>query len=105
MNKRIEITRKLKDAKGKILLEKTQLDYSKELIEILTQAPDKVPLILKSMEITEQELFDYLTGNKKGNIALYDQILTLTKKEIMLNQIKDKAFILKLYLFCLIPHQ
>ena len=80
MNKRIEITRKLKDAKGKILLEKTQLDYSKELIEILTQAPDKVPLILKSMEITEQELFDYLKKNKKGNIALYDQILTLTKK-------------------------
>ena len=34
----------------------------------------------QNMEITEQELFDYLTGNKKGNIALYDQILTLTKK-------------------------
>lgn len=82
MERKNEIKRKLKNAEGMRLLEKTKLEYSKEIINELKKDPKKLSSILENAELTELELFEYLSGEKKANIVLYDQVLTLAKRKI-----------------------
>ena len=44
--------------------------------------------ILDELELTEEEFFAYLSGDKKGNITLYDQTLCLIKNKT--NYINNK---------------
>jgi len=83
MNNKIDITKKLKNAEGKRLLEKNALEYSKEIIVALEKNPEIITQILDDLEITEEEFFAYLSGEKKGNITLYDQTLCLVKEKIL----------------------
>lgn len=73
------IKKQLKNAKGKRLLEKTKLEYSKEIITELEKNPSLLDKILTDLELTEIEFFSYISGEKNANITLYDQALTLTK--------------------------
>ena len=80
MNQELEIKKNLKNAEGKRLLEKTKLDYSENIIQELYNNPQMLDEILNDMEITEQEFFDNLSGDKNANITFYDQVLILTKQ-------------------------
>ena len=79
MNNNINIIKQLKNAKGKRLLQKNMLEYSKEIITNLEKNPQIITQILDELEIPEEDFFAYISGEKKANITLYDQTLTLVK--------------------------
>lgn len=84
-----EITkRKLKNAEGKRLLEKTKLEYSKIIINGIKKEPELLESLLKSLEVTENEFFNYLSGDTTANITFYDQTLTLVKMKRKNNEEK-----------------
>lgn len=81
MNKDIYTVRKLKNADGKRLNVKTKLEYAKEISENLKQHPEYLQELLEVLEIVEDDLYLYLSCDKKANITLYDQaLLHLVKK-------------------------
>ena len=75
--------RKIKNAQGLRELEQTRLDYSHKILAILAEAPSLVDDLTDDLGISNQELFDKLSGVDKGNISFYDQglesIRTLSK--------------------------
>ena len=81
MNNEIITKRKLKNAEGKRLLEKTRLEYSREIIIKLQEDPIKLNEVLTELEITEADFLNYLSGVENANITFYDQALTLVKKK------------------------
>lgn len=85
MKEEINIKRKLKNAEGKRLLEKTILEYSKEIISAIQKDYSLLSEITESLQIPEEELFRLLSGEKNGNIIYYDQALSITKKKVKSN--------------------
>ncbi len=81
MDNKIKIKRNLKNADGKRLLEKTRLEYSREIIIRLQKNPLQLNDILKELEVTEEDFMNYLSGTKNANITFYNQALTLVKKK------------------------
>lgn len=79
MNNKIDVMKKIKNAKGKRLLEKVLLEYSREIINILENNPDMLIQILDELEITEEDFFACISGEKRENITLYDQTLSLVR--------------------------
>ena len=54
---------------------------------LLEEQPDNLLELLDLLEITDKELYAYLSGDKIGNITLYDQALShLEKKRKKLNK-------------------
>ncbi len=90
MKEEINIKRKLKNAEGKRLLEKTILEYSKEIISAIQKDYSLLSEITESLQITEEELFRLLSGEKNGNIVYYDQALSIAKKKVKSNKIVEK---------------
>lgn len=80
MKEEINIKRKLKNAEGKRLLEKTILEYSKEIISAIQKDYSLLSEITENLQITEEELFKILSGDKKSNITYYDQALSIVKR-------------------------
>ena len=85
MKEEINIKRKLENAEGKRLLEKTILEYSKEIISEIKKDYSLLSEITESLQIPEEELFRLLSGEKNGNIIYYDQALSITKKKVKSN--------------------
>ena len=79
MNNNINIIKQLKNANGKRLLQKNILEYSKEIITNLENNPEKLKQVIDELEITEEDFFAYISGEKKANITLYDQTLSLVR--------------------------
>ena len=75
MNQNQKTLRDLKNAEGKRLLEKNRLEYSKEIINILKKDQKILSELLDRLELTEKDLYEYISGDKKGNITLYDETL------------------------------
>ena len=90
MKEEINIKRKLKNAEGKRILEKTILEYSKEIISAIQKDYSLLSEITESLQITEEELFRLLSGEKNGNIVYYDQALSIAKKKVKSNKIVEK---------------
>lgn len=84
------IKKELKNAEGKRLLEKTRLDYSKNIIDIIMKEPNLLYYILDSMQLSEDEFFKYLSGDEKANIVVYDQMLVLAKRKNLIKIVKNK---------------
>ena len=84
MTKNKQTLRLLKNIEGKRLLEKNKLEYSKQIINLLQNQPQILPELIEQLELTEKDLFELLSGDKKGNITLYNETLkeayNLTKK-------------------------
>ena len=81
MKKNIETVRNLKNADGKRLNTKTILEYAKEISENLQKYPEDLQELLEVLEIVEEDLYLYLSCDKKADITLYDQALShLVKK-------------------------
>ena len=80
-----EIIIKLKNTEAKRLLEKTKLEYSQSILNILKDNPELYPQLLDHLEINEKELLLNLSGEYNENITFYDEALhklnTLTKKK------------------------
>ena len=79
MNNKEITKRKLKNAEGKRMLEKTKLEYSKRIITGIEKEPEILDSLLKSLELTEKEFLNYLSGDTTTNITFYDETLTLVK--------------------------
>lgn len=81
MSKNFDTVRNLKNADGKRLNTKTILEYAKDISEILKDHPEDLQELLEILEITEEDLYLYLSCDEKANITLYDQALShLVKK-------------------------
>ena len=74
MKEEINIKRKLKNAEGKRLLEKTILEYSKEIISAIQKDYSLLSEITESLQIPEEELFRLLSGEKNGNKKKMDAV-------------------------------
>ena len=85
MKEEINIKRKLENAEGKRLIEKTILEYSKEIISAIQKDYSLLSEITESLQIPEEELFRLLSVEEKGNIVYYDQVLSITKKKVKSN--------------------
>lgn len=79
MNKYTLLNKKLKNAQGKALLTKTQLEYSKLIIEKIQQNPELLDYLLESLEIQEEDFLAIISTDKKENITFYEQTLQLIK--------------------------
>ena len=84
---KLEIIRNLKNTEGKRLCTKNRLEYAREIIKLLEEQPDNLLELLELLEVTDKELYAYLSGDKIANITLYDQALShLVKKRRILNK-------------------
>ena len=82
MNKEYETIRRLKNADGKRIYTKTILEYAREISEILKKNPEYLLQLLEVLEVTEDDLYLYISCEKTANITLYDQALSyLVKKK------------------------
>ena len=74
-----KLKKELKNAKGKRLLEKTYLNYSLSIIELLKSNPLILDKLLESLELNEQDFYNYISGNIHGNITFYNEALKQVK--------------------------
>ena len=81
-----EIKRKIKNIEAKRLLEKTKLEYSQNILNILNKNPELYKELLNHLEIPEEDFIDKLSGNSKENISFYDEALNYTLKKIKSNK-------------------
>lgn len=77
----------LNNIEGLRVLKMTKLDYSRKIIEILRGNMSIFPILLEDLEVTKDDFFDYLLGNKEIDITFYDQTLVsllemVSKKEL-----------------------
>ena len=86
MKKELKVKKNLKNIEGKRLIEKTKLEYSKEIIEILKNNPEELGKILNQLEISEKRLMEYLSGEKHTDIVFYDQAFSLLTKKKTKNE-------------------
>ena len=81
MTEKINIQKQLKNAAGKRINLKTKLEYAKEISESLKHHPEDLIELLECLDIMEEDLYRYLSGEQSANITFYDQALThLVKK-------------------------
>ena len=90
MNPNKTIIKKLNNAEGKRLLEKTKLEYSKEIINKLKENPSDLLELLEILELPEELFYKYISGDEKGNIVIYDQALASLVKIRKINDINKK---------------
>ncbi len=65
----------IKNIKGMRLLERTYLDYSMSLLELISKNSEIEDSLLRSLEITKNDFYKYLSGDVKGNITFYNEAL------------------------------
>lgn len=80
MNESNLLKKKLKNAQGKALLTKTQLEYSKAILENIQKNPEILDDLLKNLEMSEDEFLSIVSTEKKENITFYEQTMSLIKK-------------------------
>ena len=73
----------LQNAEGKRLLQKNYLEYSSEIIKVVSDNPEIFPELLESLNITKEQFYKYISGEETANITFYDRAyeesLKLTK--------------------------
>ena len=79
----------LKNAEGKRLLQKTKFEYASEIINIIKNNPSIYNDLLKDVELTSNEFFNYLSGDVDGNIIIYDYLLDKSKKLVKKKNLKE----------------
>lgn len=65
----------LKNTKAKAMIEKTTYDYLISIIDKVYEHPVYLYGISSNLQIPLKDTFKILTGEKKENIAFYDQAL------------------------------
>lgn len=77
----ISIARDLKNTKGKQLLAKNALEYSREIVLQLQENPGLLEPILSELEMTSRDFLEYLSGFKIANITFYDETLSIIRSK------------------------
>ena len=78
----LEFVKFTKNTKAKTMAEKITCDYLIEIMEIIYNHPVYLYGISLDLQIPLRDTFKILTGEKKENIAFYDQaLLWLNEKE------------------------
>lgn len=90
MNEEARIKQMIKNAEGKRLLEKINLEYSKKIIDEIKLNPAIVKELLEELEITEEKFFAYISNEIPTNITFYDQTLSLVRKKSIDENKKNK---------------
>ena len=72
----------LRNIEGKCLLEKSLLEYSREIVKELKNDLSLLPILLEKLKVNEKEFYSLISLEKVGNITFYDESLQLLKKEI-----------------------
>ena len=70
--------RKIRNETAKKLEKKLKLEYSKTILDEISQDPK---LFYELLDDLEQDLFDSLSGKKERNISFYDQALTSVREK------------------------
>ena len=65
----------IKNIKGMRLLERTYLDYSMSLLELISKNSEIEDILLRNLEVTKDDFYKYLSGDVKGNITFYNEAL------------------------------
>ena len=66
----------LKNASGHRKLERTYLDYSQAIIHSLSFDTSIINPLLRKLNMSEEELFQRLSGSISSNISFFDQSLS-----------------------------
>ena len=70
--------RKIRNETAKKLEKKLKLEYSRIILDEISQEPK---LFYELLDDLEQDLFDSLSGKKERNISFYDQALVSVKEK------------------------
>lgn len=73
--------RKIRNETAKKLEKKLKLEYSRIILDEISQEPKLFYELLDDLDVLEQDLFDILSGKKERNISFYDQALTSVKEK------------------------
>lgn len=73
--------RKIRNETAKKLEKKLKLEYSKTILDEISQDPKLFHELLDDLDVLEQDLFDSLSGKKERNISFYDQALTSVREK------------------------
>ena len=73
---------------GKKQLYNTKLIYSKEIINILSENPNKLEELLSTLEMSKVEFVKLIT-DLQGNIIFYDNALDFLQKQKIRNRKKE----------------
>ena len=73
--------RKIRNETAKKLEKKLKLEYSKTILDEISQNPKLFYELLDDLDVLEQDLFDSLSGKKERNISFYDQALTNVREK------------------------
>ena len=65
----------IRNIRGLRLLERTYLDYSMSLLELISKNSEIEDSILRGLEITKNDFYKYLSGDVKGNITFHNEAL------------------------------
>lgn len=63
----------LQNAEGKRLLQKNYLDYSRQIIEIISDNPEILPKLLETLDVSLEQFYKYISGEENANITFYDK--------------------------------
>ncbi len=73
--------RKIRNETAKKLEKKLKLEYSKIILDEISQEPKLFYELLDDLDVLEQDLFDSLSGKNERNISFYDQALVSIKEK------------------------
>ena len=73
--------RKIRNETAKKLEKKLKLEYSKIILDEISQEPKLFYELLDDLDVLEQDLFDSLSGKKESNLSFYDQALTSVREK------------------------
>ncbi len=73
--------RKIRNETAKKLEKKLKLEYSRIILDEISQEPKLFYELLDDLDVLEQDLFDSLSGKKERNISFYDQALVSVKEK------------------------
>ena len=68
-----------KNLEGKLLLKKTKLQYTKEILNDISNNQQILEELLENLEITEEDFKNKILS-QDANIAFYDKAYTLLKQ-------------------------
>ena len=71
----------INNEEGKKMYEKTMLRYSKMIIVEIKKNPNRLPYLLKKLNMTNEEFKNLISGKEIGNVSFYDTSLEFFKNK------------------------
>ena len=65
---------------AKINIPKSNLEYSKEIMNAVSATPEVIHTLLEQLGVTTQQFYNYICGNEVANIEFYTNALEIAKE-------------------------